>query len=171
MNKYYHQLHLFTKLKVLGAQRMASLGAKDEARETAHFVRNSCIIEILKPHSGILFDVPLLEFQLRELESSCHPLSPALPDADKFSQILTRLDLIAGLLSIHWGNTRRNVSQGGGCSTLKTGKWGGFSFNPNSPKPLPVFPSGWRGLLSSGLASGPCDSCIAGLNQQQRKSV
>lgn len=95
MNNYYHQLYVFTKLKVRTGRRLASLGAKDDARNIARFLRNACICEILKPHSCDFMDVSLLEFQLRELESECHPMSPGLSDLDKYSEILSRLDLIA----------------------------------------------------------------------------
>jgi len=119
---HYHQLHMNTRIKVERGLRLASLGEKDRARDIARFVRNSCIIEILKPYSGQLqMDAYLLETHLRDLERKCHPLSPALTDLDKFSQVLSRLDLIAGLLNSNWGNLQRNVSQGGGVSNLENG--------------------------------------------------
>jgi hypothetical protein len=115
MITYYHQLHMFTRLKVKTGLRLASLGEKDEARNIARYVRNARIVDILKPYSGqVLIDAYLLDTELRELERVCHPLSPALSASDKFSQVLSRLDLIAGLLNTHWGTTQRNVSQGGG---------------------------------------------------------
>jgi hypothetical protein len=86
------------------ARRLASIGEKDRARDMARFVRNSCIVDILKPFSGeLLIDAHRLDWELRELESECHPASPALSDLDKFSEILSRLDLIAAHVSTGCG--------------------------------------------------------------------
>lgn len=91
---------MFTNIKVETGLRLALVGEKDRARDIARFVRNSRICEILKPYSGELqIDAWLLESKLKDLERSCHPLSPALSPEDKFSQILDRLNLIAGLLN------------------------------------------------------------------------
>jgi hypothetical protein len=79
--------------------RLASLGATDEAREIARFVRNSRICDILKPHSGILFDAHLLESQLRDLERACGPGAPTLSSSDQLMRVHEKLDLIAGLLA------------------------------------------------------------------------
>lgn len=99
MITYYYQLHFFTKLKVQAGLRLAALGQMDEAREIARFIRNSRIVEILKPYSGqVRIDAHLLDFELRELEQRCvGPSSPALFEKDTLSKILSRLDLIAGL--------------------------------------------------------------------------
>ena len=100
----YQQLHMFTSLKLKMARRLAAAGEKDEARSIARYIRNARIVEILKPHSGeLLIDAFLMESHLRDLEGECHPLSPALFETDKFSQVLTRLDLIAGLLNARAG--------------------------------------------------------------------
>lgn len=123
MITYYYQLHFFTKLKVQAGLRLAALGQMDEAREIARFVRNSRIVEILKPYSGqVRIDAHLLDFELRELEQRCvGPSSPALFEKDTLSKILSRLDLIAGLVNACWGTAQRNVSQGGGIQNLENG--------------------------------------------------
>jgi len=95
---------MFTALKLKMARRLASCGQKDDARNVARYIRNARIVEILKPFSGELrIDAFLLECQLRDLESECHPLSPALFETDKYSQILSRLDLIAAHISTGCG--------------------------------------------------------------------
>jgi hypothetical protein len=100
MEVHYQQLYFFTKLRVDSARRMAALGFKDEARDVARFVRNARIIDILRPYSGqLMIDAWLLDSLVTDLERECHPLTPAPYARDQFSQILSRLDLIAGLLN------------------------------------------------------------------------
>jgi hypothetical protein len=54
MTTLHQQLYTFTILMVKRARRLASIGEKDRARDMARFVRNSCIVDILKPFSGEL---------------------------------------------------------------------------------------------------------------------
>jgi len=138
---HYRQLYIFTSLKLNRARRLATLGEKDQARDEARFLRNSCIVEILKPHSGeLLIDAHRLDFELRELERECHPLSPALSDADKFSQILSRLDLIAACLSARAGAPSGQRTKSPRCnsdvSRLSSENDSGLSSSRN-PTPTP----------------------------------
>lgn len=96
----YHQLHLFTVIKMDQAARAILSGNKDNARESLRWIRNARIVQILKPVSGHLnIDAFRLDCRLTDLESQCHPMaSPPCP-TDYLSQILQRLDLIAGFLA------------------------------------------------------------------------
>lgn len=105
---HYQQLYLFTKILVESARRAAVDGRKDSARDVLRFVRNARIVEILEPRSGqLLIDAANLDWQLRELARECHPFGACRSDSDKFAEILSRLDLVAGLLGASGVQCRR----------------------------------------------------------------
>lgn len=124
MTSHLQDLYWFTKFLVEGALRQARSGKKDEARNTLRYVRNAKIVQILR--AGNLpdwawCDVFHLEWQLRELESDCHPLNVS-DNTDSLSSIARSLQLIAGqtakLLTLAGGVPIRFARDGHATSTL-----------------------------------------------------
>jgi len=93
----YYQLYRTTKTSVADARADARAGRKDAARETYRFVTNARITQILGSYefpAGLSVDVPLLNWELSQLEQECHPAS--VPDqSSDIKAIRASLDLIA----------------------------------------------------------------------------
>lgn len=93
----YYQLYRTTKQQVSDARADARAGRKDSAREILRFINNSRIPQILGAYefpSGLTVDVPLLKWELSQLEQECHPAS--VPDTSSdIKAIRASLDLIA----------------------------------------------------------------------------
>ncbi|MEI6076220.1 MAG: hypothetical protein WCS94_11635 [Verrucomicrobiota bacterium] len=99
------QLYAFTKARVLVARRQARGGLKDEAREVARFVRNSRIIEILRPvewpeHLNV--DIAHFAWQVGQLETECHPLNADTFPSDDIGKIYSLLETIARRMEEHF---------------------------------------------------------------------
>ena len=93
----YYQLYRATKTQIADARAEARLGRKDVARETFRFISNARILQILAPYefpAGLTVDVPLLNWELSQLEQECHPAS-AVDQSSDIKAIRASLDLIA----------------------------------------------------------------------------
>ncbi|HVU27392.1 MAG TPA: hypothetical protein VHG71_06610 [Verrucomicrobiae bacterium] len=106
-----YSLYNFTKMRVESARCSARHGHKDEASNFLRYVRGASIVQILKcyQNDGVLdIDLSHLEWQLRELENDCHPMTQ--PDfKDDFALILLRLDSLAHCLSKLQPAQTRNI--------------------------------------------------------------
>jgi hypothetical protein len=101
MNADYFQLYSSVRLALGQARRSAFAGQKDQARDFLRFVRNSRLVEIMRPMDwprGLECDVALLDWELRDLETAVHPLA-ASDNLDTLSAINRNLNLLASGVS------------------------------------------------------------------------
>jgi hypothetical protein len=92
----FYELYSFTKMRVSVARSAARSGRKDEARDFLRYVRGARIIQILKPldFGQLGANIPLLEWELSELEQECHPSSGNDQTSD-IAAIRSTLEILA----------------------------------------------------------------------------
>ncbi len=108
MSVYFLNLYRFTQMEVKSARADARAGRKDSARNVLRFIRNASVIEILKAADLSCFpnvDVPLLNWELSQLETECHPSSSCDQTSD-IAAIRAMLEPIAHFVSKHTGGLK-----------------------------------------------------------------
>ena len=102
----YYKLYVTTKEAIKEARADARAGRKEIARGSLRFIRNGSVIAILSACDfppGLAVDVPLLKWEISQLENEIHPEAVSDETSD-LKAIRASLDLIA-----HYVSTKPNV--------------------------------------------------------------